>query len=118
MAPMGTHDNSVVPDAASGHFSGLARNDWEAFGSAHGGFCASKWISGWLGSASRSAKGPGCRARRGEKTGKNIFVEVGVEWCTWCHILDRFFDEHPNLEALRDKNYIPMKVSISQENSN
>src|SRR2546430_3653606 len=47
-----------------------------------------------------------------------IFVEVGGEWCTWCHILDRFFHEHPNLEALRDKNYVPMKVSMSQENPN
>jgi len=53
-------------------------------------------------------------AARGEakKAGKNIFVEVGGEWCTWCHILDRFFHEHPNLEALRNKNYVPMKVSI------
>jgi len=59
-------------------------------------------------------------AARGEakKAGKNIFVEVGGEWCTWCHILDRFFHEHPNLEALRDKNCVPMKVSMSQENPN
>ena len=53
-----------------------------------------------------------------KKSGKNIFVEVGGEWCTWCHILDRFFHEHPGLEALRDKNYVSMKVSMSQENPN
>ena len=53
-----------------------------------------------------------------KKTGKNIFVEVGGEWCTWCHILDRFFDEHPNLEVLRDRNYVPMKVCMSPENPN
>ena len=53
-----------------------------------------------------------------KKSGKNIFVEVGGEWCTWCHILDQFFHEHPDLELLRDKNYVSMKVSKSQENPN
>ena len=53
-----------------------------------------------------------------KKSNKNIFVEVGGEWCSWCHILDRFFHEHPDLEALRDKNYVSMKVNMSQENPN
>jgi thiol:disulfide interchange protein len=53
-----------------------------------------------------------------KKSGKKIFVEVGGEWCTWCHILDQFFHEHPDLELLRDKNYVSMKVSMSQENPN
>ena len=53
-----------------------------------------------------------------KRSGKNIFVEVGGEWCPWCHILDRFFREHPGLQALRDKNYVSMKVSMSQENPN
>lgn len=49
---------------------------------------------------------------------KNIFVVVGGEWCSWCHTLDRFFREHADLAALRDKNYVTMKVSMSQENPN
>ena len=53
-----------------------------------------------------------------KKSGKNIFVEVGGEWCGWCHILDRFFQEHLSLAALRDKNYVSMKVNMSQENPN
>jgi len=32
--------------------------------------------------------------------------------------MDRFFHDHPNLEALRDKNYVFMKVNMSQENPN
>lgn len=53
-----------------------------------------------------------------KRSGKNIFLEVGGEWCAWCHVLDRFFHEHPGLEALRDKNYVSMKVSMSPENPN
>jgi thioredoxin-related protein len=53
------------------------------------------------------------------KTSKrNIILIVGGEWCSWCHILDDFFHEHADLAALRDKNYVVMKVSMSQENPN
>ena len=53
-----------------------------------------------------------------KRSNKNIFVVVGGEWCSWCHILERFFHEHSDLEALLDKNYLVMKVSMSQENPN
>jgi thioredoxin-related protein len=53
-----------------------------------------------------------------KQANKNIFVVVGGEWCSWCHTLERFFQEHFDLEALLDKNYITMKVSMSQENPN
>lgn len=53
-----------------------------------------------------------------KRSNKNIFVVVGGEWCSWCHTLDRFFHEHADLATLRDKNYVLMKVSMSQENPN
>lgn len=53
-----------------------------------------------------------------KRSNKNIFVVVGSEWCAWCHTLDRFFYEHADLAALRDQNYVTMKVSMSQENPN
>jgi len=49
---------------------------------------------------------------------RNILVVVGGDWCSWCHTLDAFFREHPDLTALRDKNYVTMKVNMSQENPN
>ena len=53
-----------------------------------------------------------------KQSNKNIFVVVGGEWCGWCHTLDRFFLEHSDLAALRDQNYVVIKVSMSQENPN
>ena len=53
-----------------------------------------------------------------KRSNKNIFVVVGGEWCSWCHTLEHFFQEHSDLEALLDKNYVTMKVSFSQENPN
>jgi thiol:disulfide interchange protein len=53
-----------------------------------------------------------------KRSNKNIFVVVGGEWCSWCHTMERFFRKHSDLEALLDKNYVTMKVSMSQENPN
>jgi thiol:disulfide interchange protein len=49
---------------------------------------------------------------------RNIFVVVGGEWCVWCHIMDDFFRNHPDLKSLRDKNYVVMKLNMSRENEN
>jgi thiol:disulfide interchange protein len=49
---------------------------------------------------------------------KRILIQVGGQWCVWCHKLDRFIAEHPQVtEALRN-NYIVMKVNYSDENQN
>jgi|SRR5215469_2026945 len=64
------------------------------------------------------AKDLAAASEEAKRSNKNVFVVVGGEWCSWCHTLERFFQEHPDLEALLDKNYVTMKVSMSQENPN
>ena len=53
-----------------------------------------------------------------QRTGKRILLEVGGEWCSWCHIMDKFFDQNPNLTKLRDTNYVTVKINFSKENEN
>jgi thiol:disulfide interchange protein len=50
--------------------------------------------------------------------GKRVLVDVGGEWCSWCHILDRFVAANPDVHALRDANYVWVKVNWSKENKN
>jgi thiol:disulfide interchange protein len=50
--------------------------------------------------------------------GKRVLVDVGGEWCPWCHILDRFVAANPDVQALRDANYVWLKVNWSKENRN
>ncbi len=52
------------------------------------------------------------------KEGKHVLLEVGGTWCIWCKILDRYFEEHPDLLALRKANYVMVKVNFSKENEN
>jgi len=53
-----------------------------------------------------------------QRTGKRILLEVGGEWCSWCHIMDRYFGQNPNLTMLRDTGYVTVKINFSKENEN
>jgi len=50
--------------------------------------------------------------------GKRVIVDVGGEWCSWCHILDRFIESNAEVAALRNRGYVWVKVNWSKENKN
>lgn len=50
--------------------------------------------------------------------GKRVIVDVGGEWCPWCHILDRFIAANEDVKGLLDKSYVWVKVSYSPDNKN
>lgn len=47
-----------------------------------------------------------------------MLVEVGGTWCTWCHVLDRFFATQADVRQLRDEGYVWVKVNWSPRNRN
>jgi|ERR1043165_2098949 thioredoxin-related protein len=53
-----------------------------------------------------------------KRTGKRVLLEVGGDWCIWCHHMDDFFDAHPELLALREQNFVMVKINYSDENKN
>ena len=50
--------------------------------------------------------------------GKRVIVDVGGEWCSWCHILDRLVAGTADVSALVARNYVWVKVNFSKENRN
>ena len=50
--------------------------------------------------------------------GRHVIIDVGGEWCSWCHILDRFFTANADLKRYRDTKYVWLKVNWSAENHN
>ncbi|MGC4051809.1 MAG: thioredoxin family protein [Paludibaculum sp.] len=52
------------------------------------------------------------------KEKKNILLDVGGEWCSWCHRLDQLFANNPELTESREKNYVFLKVNFSPDNEN
>jgi thioredoxin-related protein len=52
------------------------------------------------------------------KSGKRILLDVGGEWCSWCHKLDKFFQDNKDVKDFMLKNYVVVKVNYSKENKN
>ncbi|HUL75059.1 MAG TPA: thioredoxin family protein [Vicinamibacterales bacterium] len=49
---------------------------------------------------------------------RRVILDVGGEWCGWCHALDHYFVEHADLREFREKHYVWLKVNYSPENRN
>ena len=52
------------------------------------------------------------------KTNKHILLEVGGEWCSWCHILDDYLQEKTEVANVLQQNYVVIKVNFGEENFN
>ena len=53
-----------------------------------------------------------------QKEGKRILLEVGGEWCSWCHLLEKFLDENSAIDQALHDRYVVVKVNYSKENKN
>jgi uncharacterized protein len=47
---------------------------------------------------------------RARAEGKPILLDIGAVWCHWCHVIDRESYENPEIAALINRLYIPVKV--------
>lgn len=52
------------------------------------------------------------------KTGRQILLDVGGEWCIWCHRMDDLFRANPDLADLLTKHYVILKINMSMDNKN
>ena len=53
-----------------------------------------------------------------KESGKNILLDVGGEWCIWCHRLDSLFEANNTLAEFVLQNYVPVKIDVSKGHSN
>jgi thioredoxin-related protein len=53
-----------------------------------------------------------------KSTNKTIILDVGGEWCIWCHRIDAFMHNTKEIKSLLDESFIVMKVNFSKENKN
>ena len=52
------------------------------------------------------------------QTHKKILLDVGGEWCIWCHRLDDFIAGEQTLHQYMAEHYVVIKVNFSEENPN
>lgn len=53
-----------------------------------------------------------------KKSHKRIILDVGGEWCIWCHRLDKLFEDNADLNTFLIDNFEVVKVNYSPENKN
>lgn len=51
-------------------------------------------------------------------TNRRILIEVGGDWCKWCHLLDRFFNKNSGIKKQLHQTFVVLKVNVSEENDN
>jgi len=49
---------------------------------------------------------------------KQLFLQIGGNWCPWCIKFHNFCSEDKEISALMSKSYIVLKVNYSKENRN
>jgi len=52
------------------------------------------------------------------QTGRNVIIEVGGNWCTWCHKMDAFLAENPDIYQKLHEKYVLLKINVSDSNEN
>ena len=53
-----------------------------------------------------------------QRTGTRILLDIGGDWCPWCHTLDQFFQQHPDVLQLRDTNFVVVNIYYGSDNKN
>lgn len=53
-----------------------------------------------------------------ESSNKRIILDVGGEWCVWCHRLDAFIKSHDKIKNLIEQSFVWLKINYSKENKN
>jgi thioredoxin-related protein len=53
-----------------------------------------------------------------KKLNKRILLDVGGEWCIWCHRFDSLFIQNKDLENYLNRHYVVVKINVSKENEN
>lgn len=55
---------------------------------------------------------------KAQQSNKRIILDVGGEWCIWCHRIDAFMHNTEKIKSLLDNNFIVLKINYSKENKN
>ncbi|KGK00471.1 thioredoxin family protein [Thalassotalea sp. ND16A] len=53
-----------------------------------------------------------------KQTNRNVLIEIGGNWCTWCHKIDAFLAKNPDVYQQLHANFVLLKVSVSDSNEN
>lgn len=57
-------------------------------------------------------------AMEAQKSNRRILLDVGGDWCSWCHILDDFIEQNAEVKQALKETFVIVKVNYSDANFN
>ncbi|MGV2871121.1 thioredoxin family protein [Colwellia sp. E150_009] len=51
-------------------------------------------------------------------TNRQVLIEIGGNWCSWCHKMDTFLSNNPDVYQTLHSNYVLLKINVSDSNEN
>ena len=55
---------------------------------------------------------------RAAKSNRNVLIEIGGNWCTWCKKMDAFLEKNPEVYQSLHSKYVVLKINVSDSNEN
>jgi thiol:disulfide interchange protein len=52
------------------------------------------------------------------QSNRRILIDLGGDWCAWCHKMDAFFDANPDLKQRLHQTFVLLRVNVSDANPN
>ncbi len=53
-----------------------------------------------------------------QKTNRQVLIEIGGNWCSWCHKMDTFLANNPDIYQTLHSQYVLLKINVSDSNEN
>ncbi|HEY9052444.1 MAG TPA: thioredoxin family protein [Gammaproteobacteria bacterium] len=53
-----------------------------------------------------------------KSTQRHVLIELGGDWCKWCHVMDKFLDDNPDIKAKLHETFVILKINVSDANDN
>ena len=53
-----------------------------------------------------------------KETNRQVLIEIGGNWCSWCHKMDAFLVKNPEVFQALHSQYVLLKINVSDSNEN
>lgn len=50
-----------------------------------------------------------------DTSGRRVLIELGGEWCRWCHVLDRLLVRDPALATALHRQFVLLKIAVEDD---
>lgn len=56
--------------------------------------------------------------QKAKSENKNVILQVGGNWCSWCILFDKYINENEKIKVTKNSHFIYYHLNYSKENKN